>query len=83
MVPYTTILVPLYILLGWIGLQNSLVGLGLVLAMFQLPFGLFMMRSSFEALQAGVVTSALPCVVVFLLLQRHYVRGFTSGALKG
>jgi multiple sugar transport system permease protein len=164
MVPYTTILIPLYILLGWIGLQNSLLGLGLVLAMFQLPFGLFMMRNSFEALpieleeaalmdgctptgalwrvlirgvtpgmvtvglfsflaswnefvaplifltdgtkftlpvalfnlqsgslgsvdfgalQAGVVAAALPCVGVFLLLQRYYVRGFTSGALKG
>lgn len=164
MVPYTTILVPLYILLGWIGLQNSLIGLGLVLAVLQLPFGLFMMRNSFEALpveleeaalidgctiggalrhvllrgvlpgivtvalfsflaawnefvaplifltdgdkftlpvalfnlqsgnlgsvdfgalQAGVVTSALPCVAVFLVLQRYYVRGFTSGALKG
>jgi multiple sugar transport system permease protein len=164
MVPYTTILIPLYILLGWIGLQNSLIGLGLVLAMFQLPFGLFMMRNSFEALpveleeaalidgctptgalrrvllrgvmpgmvtvalfsflaswnefiaplifltdgsrftlpvalfnlqsgnlgsvdfgalQSGVVTAAVPCVLVFLLLQRYYVRGFTSGALKG
>jgi multiple sugar transport system permease protein len=164
MVPYTTILIPLYVLLGWIGLQNSLLGLGLVLAVFQLPFGLFMMRNSFEALpveleeaalidgctttgalrrvllrgvapgivtvalfsflaawnefvaplifltdgakftlpvalfnlqsgslgsvdlgalQAGVVTAAVPCVAVFLLLQRHYVRGFTSGALKG
>jgi multiple sugar transport system permease protein len=164
MVPYTTILVPLYILLGWIGLQNSLVGLGLVMAVLQLPFGLFMMRNSFEALpteleeaalidgctvsgalrrvllrgvlpgivtialfsflaawnefvaplifltdgekftlpvalfnlsvgnlgsvdfgalQAGVVTSAIPCVAVFLILQRYYVRGFTSGALKG
>ncbi|MGC9670910.1 carbohydrate ABC transporter permease [Planosporangium sp. 12N6] len=164
MVPYTTILVPLYVLLGWIGLQNSLVGLGLVLAVFQLPFGLFMMRNSFEALpveleeaalidgctptgalrrvllrgvapgmvtvalfsflaawnefvaplifltdggkftlpvalfnlqsgtlgsvdfgalQAGVVTAAVPCVLVFLLLQRYYVRGFLSGALKG
>jgi multiple sugar transport system permease protein len=164
MVPYTTILVPLYILLGWLGLQNSLIGLGLVMAVLQLPFGLFMMRNSFEALpveleeaalidgctvggalrrvllrgvlpgvvtialfsflaawnefvaplifltdgekftlpvalfnlsvgnlgsvdfgalQAGVVTSAMPCVVVFLILQRYYVRGFTSGALKG
>jgi multiple sugar transport system permease protein len=164
MVPYSTILVPLYLILGWIGLQNSLIGLGLVLAVFQVPFGLFMMRNSFEALpaeleeaalidgcsvggalwrvllrgalpgavtvglfsflaswnefvaplilltdgakftlpvalfnlqsgnlgsvdygalQAGVVTSAVPCVAVFLLLQRHYVRGFTSGALKG
>jgi multiple sugar transport system permease protein len=25
----------------------------------------------------------LPCVVLFLVLQRHYVRGFMSGALKG
>ena len=164
MVPYTTILIPLYVFLGWIHLQNSLIGLGLVLAMFQLPFGLFMMRNSFEALpieleeaalidgcspgaalrrvllpgvvpgmvtvalfsflsawnefvaplifltdgdkftlpvalfnlqsgnlgsvdfgalQAGVVTAAVPCVVLFLLLQRYYVRGFTSGALKG
>lgn len=164
MVPYTTILIPLYIVLGWLGLQNSLLGLGLVLAMFQLPFGLFMMRNSFEALpveleeaalidgctpggalrrvllrgvapgmvtvalfsflaswnefvaplifltdgskftlpvalfnlqsgnlgsvdygalQAGVVTAALPCVAVFLLLQRYYVSGFSAGALKG
>jgi multiple sugar transport system permease protein len=164
MVPYTTILIPLYVFLGWIHLQNSLFGLGLVLAMFQLPFGLFMMRNSFEALpveleeaalvdgctptgalrrvllrgvapgmvtvalfsflsawnefvaplifltdgskftlpvalfnlqsgnlgsvdfgalQSGVVTAAVPCVAVFLLLQRYYVRGFTSGALKG
>jgi multiple sugar transport system permease protein len=164
MVPYTTILIPLYVFLGWIHLQNSLVGLGLVLAMFQLPFGLFMMRNSFEALpveleeaalidgctetqalwhvllrgvvpgmvtvalfsflaawnefvaplifltdgtkftlpvalfnlqsgtlgsvdfgalQSGVVAAAVPSVAVFLLLQRYYVRGFTSGALKG
>jgi multiple sugar transport system permease protein len=164
MVPYTTILIPLYVLLGWIHLQNSLIGLGLVLAMFQLPFGLFMMRNSFEAvpieleeaalidgctptlalrhvllravtpgmvtvalfsflaswnefvaplifltdgskftlpvalfnlqsgnlgsvdfgaLQSGVVAAAVPSVVVFLLLQRYYVRGFTAGALKG
>jgi len=164
MVPYTTILIPLYIVLGWLGLQNSLIGLGLVLAMFQLPFGLFMMRNSFEALpveleeaalidgctpggalrrvllrgvapgmvtvglfsflaswnefvaplifltdgskftlpvalfnlqsgnlgavdfgalQAGVVTAAVPCVAVFLLLQRYYVSGFSAGALKG
>jgi multiple sugar transport system permease protein len=164
MVPYTTILIPLYIVLGWLGLQNSLVGLGLVLAMFQLPFGLFMMRNSFEALpveleeaalidgctpsgalrrvllrgvapgmvtvalfsflaswnefvaplifltdgskftlpvalfnlqsgnlgsvdfgalQAGVVTAAVPCVLIFLLLQRYYVSGFSAGALKG
>lgn len=164
MVPYATILIPLYVLLGWLGLQNSLVGLSLVMVMLQLPFSLFMMRNSFEALpkeldeaayvdgctstrvflnillpgtipgivtvalyaflaawnefiaplifltngssftlpvalvslrsgslgqvdygalQAGVIVSAIPCLILFLLLQRYYVRGFTSGALKG
>ncbi|WP_317229331.1 carbohydrate ABC transporter permease [Clavibacter sp. MX14-G9D] len=164
MVPYATILIPLYVLLGWLDLQDSLVGLALVMVMLQLPFSLFMMRNSFEALpkeldeaalmdgcsvagaffrvllrgtvpglvtvglyaflsswnefiaplifltsgdlftlpvalvslrtgalgsvdygalQAGVIVSALPCLLLFLFLQRYYVRGFTSGALKG
>jgi len=37
----------------------------------------------YGAAEAGVVVLALPCVVLFLILQRHYVRGFMSGALKG
>jgi multiple sugar transport system permease protein len=164
MVPYPTLLIPLYVLLGWLSLQNSLIGLALVLVMFQLPFATFIMRNSFEAipreldeaamvdgatslqvltrvllhavrpglvtvglfaflaswsdfvvplilistpdrfplpvavvnmqqqvfgsidyaaLEAGVVVLALPCVVLFLILQRGYVRGFMSGSLKG
>ena len=164
MVPYATLLIPLYVLLTQVGLQNSLIGLALVMTMFQLPFSTFMMRISFEAVpreldeaamvdgcstftalwrvlipavkpglitvglfsflaawndfmaplilindsdrmtlplavsnlrgqvqgvvdygatEAGVVVLALPCIVLFLLLQRHYVRGFMSGALKG
>ena len=164
MVPYPTLLIPLYVLLGWFELQNSLVGLALVLVMFQLPFAVFIMRNSFEAvpreldeaamvdgctslgvltrillhavrpglitvglfaflaswsdfvvplilisspdrfplpvavvnmqqqvfgsidypaLEAGVVVLALPCVVLFLVLQRGYVRGFMSGSLRG
>ncbi len=50
MVPYATILIALYVLLGWIGLQDSLLGLSLVLIMFQLPFSIFMMRNAFEAI---------------------------------
>ncbi len=164
MVPYATLLIPLYVLLDRLGLQNSLVGLALVLTLFQLPFATFMMRISFEsvpreleeaalvdgcgtvkallrvlvpavrpglvtvglfaflaawndfitplvlisdsaklplpvavanlraqvmgvidygATEAGVVVLALPCIVLFVLLQRQYVRGFMSGALKG
>jgi multiple sugar transport system permease protein len=164
MVPYATILIALYVLLGWLGLEDSLLGLSLVLIMFQLPFSIFMMRNSFEAipkeleesalidgcgslgvllrvmlhavrpgmitvglfafltswneffaplillnstdtftvplavvnmrtashgsidyaaLEAGVVFMAVPCLVLFGFLQRSYVRGFMSGALKG
>jgi multiple sugar transport system permease protein len=164
MVPYATLLIPLYVLLNRLGLQNSLVGLSLVLTMFQLPFATFMMRISFEAIpieleeaalvdgcgsfkallrvlipgvrpglvtvglfaflaawndfitplvlisdsdkqplplaianlraqvmgiidygatEAGVVVLALPCIFLFIVLQRQYVRGFMSGALKG
>jgi multiple sugar transport system permease protein len=34
------------------------------------------------ALQAGVVISILPCLLIYLLLQKHYVSGFMSGAIK-
>ncbi|WP_307082685.1 carbohydrate ABC transporter permease [Streptomyces canus] len=37
----------------------------------------------YGATEAGVVVLAVPCLLAFLLLQRHYVRGFMSGALKG
>jgi multiple sugar transport system permease protein len=164
MVPYATLLIPLWVLFGEVGLRNSLLGLAIVLTLYQLPFAMFMMRISFEAVpreleesglvdgcgtfgvlrrillyavwpgmitvglfafltawndfiaplflisdnsryplplaiatqrvqthgaidfgvtQAGVVVMALPCLFLFLLLQRHYVRGFMSGALKG
>ena len=33
-------------------------------------------------LQAGVTISMIPCIVIYLLLQKYYVSGFTSGALK-
>ncbi len=163
MVPYATLLIPFVVWLKTLGLQNSLVGVALVLAMFQLPFATFMMRISFEAIpkeieesayvdgcssfgalrrvllhavkpglitiglfaflaawndfmvplylvqgdkaplplalvamrqqvmgvidygstQAGVVVLAVPAVILFVALQRHYVAGFMSGALKG
>jgi len=37
----------------------------------------------FGITQAGVMILALPCVFLFLTLQRYYVKGFMSGALKG
>ena len=165
MVPYATILIPLYVLLGYIGLQNSLVGLSpglrdvpaavravhdaqrlrgdparaggggprrrlrhlpapspascctrcgpalitvglfaflaswndffapLILlndgASFTLPVAVVSMTQrtfgaiDYGMLQAGVMVMALPCLILFIVLQRHYVRGFMSGALRG
>jgi len=34
------------------------------------------------ALQAGVIISILPCVLIYLLLQKYYVAGFLNGAVK-
>ena len=33
-------------------------------------------------LQAGITVAMIPCIGIYLLLQKYYVSGFTSGALK-
>jgi multiple sugar transport system permease protein len=35
------------------------------------------------ALQAGIVVSMIPCLIIFLLLQRYYMQGLMGGAVKG
>lgn len=164
MVPHATLVLPLYFMFARAGMQDSLVAVGLVLTVFQLPFSIFLMRNSFEAipleleeagkadgcssfgvflrislplvlpgivtvalfaflvswneflvpllmlndgadftlslmlvnirtgaygsidwglLQAGTTVAILPCLVLYLLLQRFYVGGLTEGALRG
>ncbi|WP_435080703.1 carbohydrate ABC transporter permease [Clavibacter michiganensis] len=163
MIPFQAIITPLFLTLIELDLDNSLVGLALVLATFNLPFGIFLMRNSFAAvpasleeaalidgntplqamrrvmlpiaipgivstalltffsawndffatlilitdqslytlpvslnilsagqnnavdwglMQTGVAVTVLPCVVLYLLLQRYYVAGLISGAVK-
>lgn len=163
MIPFQSILTPLFLILKFLRLQNSLWGLVLIYATFQLPFSIFMMRNAFDAvpkalieaaridgasqwtilmrimvpialpgvatvalfaflnswneflaaliflsdqnkftlpimlvnvssgifgiidwgaLQAGVTVTMIPCLILFLLLQRYYVRGLTAGAVK-
>jgi multiple sugar transport system permease protein len=54
-----------------------------------LPVGLYNLEAgnfgelNYGYLMAGAVISMIPCVVLFVALQRYYVRGLTSGALKG
>jgi len=164
MIPFQSILIPLFLILTNLKLHNTLFGLALVYITFQLPFGVFIMRNTFDtvpreieeaalldgcssltmlyrvmltivrpgiitvgiyaflnawneflaalifmtresmftlpillvtvrsgyygaidwgALQAGVTITIIPCVVIFLLLQRYYMRGLMGGALKG
>ena len=163
MIPFQSILTPLFLILSKVGLQNSLFGLILIYVTLQLPFSIFMMRNAFDAVpieieeaarvdgasvltllwrvmlplvapgvitvaifaflaawneflaalifltdqdrytlpvlivavrsgrygsidwgavQSGVTVMMIPCVLLFLLLQRYYVRGLTAGAVK-
>ena len=59
MVPFATLIIPLYVLLNSVGLTNSLLGVALIVSMFQLPFATYMMRISFEAVPRDLEESAL------------------------
>ena len=163
MIPYQSLLTPLYMMFSKIGLANTYVGLAIVHTIIQLPFSIYLMRHSFEQvpreleeaalidgcsswqallriflpavkaglvtvvlfafimswneflaalifmnketqftvpvwltsvragrlgsvdwgrLQAGVMIAIVPCIAVYVLLQRYYVSGFLSGAVK-
>ncbi len=163
MIPFQSILIPLFVMLVAVDLHNSLWGLALVYITFQLPFGIFLMRNSFlavpyeieesalldgctslsvlykmmlrlvlpgivtvaiyafinswneflaalifmtdqsnftlpvflanirsglfgivdwGALQAGLIVSIAPCLLIFLFLQRYYMNGLIGGAVK-
>lgn len=163
MVPYASLLIPLMVWFRDIGLNNSLLGVSLVITLFQLPMSTFIMRIAFDAVprsleeaamvdgcnsfqalwkvllpavrpsmitigllafleawnnfmiplylvgtskatlplamvnmrqqtmgvidygvtEAGVVVLLIPCAILFLALQKYYVRGFMAGAVKG
>ena len=163
-VPYQALLTPIFFMFAQLLLTNTLVGLAIVHTTIQLPFSIYIMRNSFEAvpreleeaavidgasswqvllriclptirpavvtvslfafitswneflgalvimnrsatftlplvlanarqetsiggtdwgmLQAGITISIIPCVLFYVLLQKYYVSGFTSGAVK-
>ena len=59
MIPFQSILIPLFVMLSKVNLHNSLFGLALVYITFQLPFGIFLMRNSFLAVPKEIEESAL------------------------
>ena len=54
-----------------------------------MPVGIYLLRGAFidqstlSLQQAAVCVSIVPIMVVFLLMQRYYVRGLTAGSVKG
>lgn len=54
-----------------------------------IPVGIYLLRGAYieetrvGIQQAAIFLSILPVMITFLLLQRFYVRGMTSGAVKG
>ena len=52
MIPYQALLTPLYLDFAKFGLVNSRVGLAIVHTILQLPFSVYLMRNSFEAIPA-------------------------------
>jgi multiple sugar transport system permease protein len=163
-IPYQALLTPLFFMFAELRLTNTLVGLAIIHTAIQIPFSVYIMRNSFEAvpreleeaalidgcsswqvltriyvpairpaivtvalfafitswneflaalvimnrgsiftlplvlaaarqetsiggtdwgmLQAGITIAIIPCVLFYVLLQKYYVSGFLSGAVK-
>lgn len=58
-------------------------------SMYTLPIMLVNIRSGaygqidWGVLQSGVVIAMIPCLVLYVVLQRFYVSGLVNGALRG
>ncbi len=59
MFPTVASMVPLYLLLDWLGLLSSLTGLVLCYAATSVPFAIFQLRAAFEAIPADLEEAAM------------------------
>jgi inositol-phosphate transport system permease protein len=57
--PALTLIVPMFLMLYWIGLLDTLFGVILVLVAFELPFAIFIMKGFFDAVPWDIEMSAL------------------------
>ncbi|WP_192361391.1 carbohydrate ABC transporter permease [Mesorhizobium mediterraneum] len=57
--PVLTLIVPMFLMLYWIGLLDTLAGVILVLVAFELPFAIFIMKGFFDAVPWDIEMSAL------------------------
>ena len=59
MIPYQALLTPLYLDFAKVGLVNTALGLAIVHTILQLPFSIFLMRASFEAIPREIEEAAV------------------------
>jgi inositol-phosphate transport system permease protein len=57
--PVMTLIIPLFLMLYWVGLLNSLSGVILVLVALELPFAVYIMKGFFDAVPWDIEMSAL------------------------
>ncbi|MCA0457921.1 MAG: carbohydrate ABC transporter permease [Chloroflexi bacterium] len=86
MIPFQSILIPLFVMLSAVDLHNNLFGLALVYITFQLPFGIFLMRNSFMTVPQEIEESALldGCTsvsVLYKMLLRLVLPGIITVAI--
>lgn len=79
-----------FYLIAFMGSWNSFLWPQIILQTmekFTLPIGLQQMigiyKQDYGALMAGTLLSILPVVLLFFLLQKEFIAGLTSGAVKG
>ncbi len=59
MIPFQALLTPLYLMFAKLGFANSHLGLAIVHTVIQLPFSIYLMRNSFEAVPKEIEEAAL------------------------
>ncbi len=59
MIPYQALLTPLYLDFAKVGLVNTRIGLAIVHTILQLPFSIYLMRNSFEAIPREIEEAAM------------------------
>ena len=86
MIPFQSILIPLFVMIVQVDLHDTLFGLALVYITFQLPFGIFLMRNSFLAVPREIEESALldgcsSLSILYRLMLRLVLPGIVTVAI--
>jgi inositol-phosphate transport system permease protein len=57
--PAMTLIIPIFLMMYWIGLQDTLLGVILVITALELPFAIFVMKGFFDAVPWDIEMSAM------------------------